>query len=132
MDTEAMEAIAAFCDKSARTTLTQFRALAAKEFNGTCSDGIRVQAGQRVAIFVCLTGQHEIEKLQRVLSFPAEPMLDWSTLTLVEVFMRATANPSGLTCEVERDAQGRPTSIILVAVKPQSIQLIESALHLQD
>jgi hypothetical protein len=129
-----MNNLAEFAAHLAKTwgtkTLAAFRNEASKELNGTAFESVRADEGQRLAIIICLTGEHQISLLEDSLHLGEQVApADWSSLTLADMAMR-TVLRDGLTCEDLRDENGERSAVVLSAADPDSVRILETLFNL--
>ena len=114
-----------------KKTLCDFREEAEREFNGTVFDGLRMPDGTRPMLAMCLTGDHQISLLERVMdlsdSFTRE---DWTLMTLADL-LSAAASGAGVCVKSIRGDNGRPSAVVLMAADPRSISILEKLFGLR-
>jgi len=112
-------------------TLATLHADARKEFNGTSFDSLRESGHSRFALFVCVTGEHELAKLQPHLDPAGEITLaDWSKVSYVDAFRMAHL-AGGLAYAVERETNDLVSgAVALISAEPQFSTKLETLLGL--
>lgn len=112
-------------------TLATIRDLAARELNGTCFQALRTAEGPRMVLIVCVTGEHEIEKMGKLSERTLQPFGDWNSVSVVEAVAR-TMMSGGFAYDFDRSSlrsSGAP--VVLIAAGPVSITKLESIFGLQ-
>ena len=103
-------------------TLTDLRNEAERESIGMVYESLRLDAGQRLVLMLCLTDIDQIQALEVGFELSDDSTQeDWNTLTLGEVFRR-TVLGSGIAFESLRDEYGRRAALVICAAEPQSIE----------
>ena len=112
-------------------TLATLRADARKEFNGTSFDSLRESGHSRFALFVCVTGEHELAKLQSHLDPTCEiTIADWSQVSYVEAFRMAHL-AGGLAYAVEGETNNLTSgAVALISAQPRFSTKLEKLLGL--
>jgi hypothetical protein len=112
-------------------TLATLRDSARKEFNGTSFDSLRESGRSRFALFVCVTGEHELAKLQPHLEPPLElTIADWSKVSYVDAFRMARL-AGGLAYAVEGESNNLISgAVALISSQPRSSTKLEVLLGL--
>ena len=107
-------------------TLEDFRQDALRETNGIVFESIRSDNGPRCILLVCVTAQEKLPVFERGLhlSEEDETTLDWTSTTLGDVLLKMGSN-AGLRYEDLKDQKGKRIALILFAMEPQSVSLVE-------
>jgi hypothetical protein len=113
-------------------TLATLRDGARKEFNGTSFDSLRVAGHSRFALFVCVTGEHELAKLQPHLEPPLElTIADWSKVSYVDAFRMAHL-AGGLAYAVQGESDNLISgAVAMISSQPRSSSKLERLLGLE-
>ncbi|MEY2520536.1 MAG: hypothetical protein QOF24_2295 [Verrucomicrobiota bacterium] len=110
-----------------RKTLSDLKAQADRELNGTALESLRVDNGPRGFVVICATGEHQISLIEKIFDFQdAGPHCDWNTTTLFRLTVD-TERGDGLTYQELRDATNNRTAVILCATRPEKIRILETA-----
>lgn len=100
------------------------QALAAE---GCAYEAVRVPAGPRLFMAVCVTGESQIAALRLVFDLRGEPAdLDWAGVLLAEFAFHAVTT-GGVAFEASKDW----TAVALMAAEPLSISRLETLLGLR-
>jgi hypothetical protein len=110
-------------------TLASLRDEATREFNGTCFSALRRRDGPRDVLIVCVTGAHELGKLEGLDPAQAYPFGDWSKVSLFEAWLR-TRLAGGFCYDAERKSGQALSAVVLIAAVPRSITRLEALLNL--
>ena len=106
-------------------TLEELRTEADRETTGISSYSIREDGGKRAIIILCLTDLDQIARLEKAMNFADDGVIeDWNKLTLADVAFRSGGGDS-LSFEGLKDEYGRRSAIVLTAVGPKSVHLME-------
>jgi hypothetical protein len=85
-----------------------------------------------LVLVICLTGEYELNKALKIVKLDTtgnRKSLNWARITLGDLVKRA-ASEEGLCYEAEWDSEGKPTTILLVAIEPRSVSLLEEMFNL--
>ena len=120
-----IEEIAAFLATTwGGKTLSEFRAEAKREANGTVYESIRIPGGQRLALIMCITAPDQIALVERAFEFVDDGILeDWNTFTLGEVFKRTVVGV-GFSFESLRDELDRRSALMICSTEPRSMEIM--------
>jgi hypothetical protein len=128
MDIE--EAAQQIRDEWNNKTLAEFRIEAERENTGMVYESLRLNAGQRLVLMLCLTDIDQIQSLERSFELRDDDTQEnWNTLTLGEVFRR-TVLGSGIAFESLHDDYGRRAALVLCAAEPRLIERLYSSFNL--
>lgn len=121
---KALKSIDGMCDfieqEWGHKTMADMRNEAAKNFNGTAFNAIRIKGRERALMVVCITGEHELNKVRHLYaSSPAANPLDWNVVTIAEAIMRSF-NPGHIAVECEWDSSSNLSALMLIAADPFS------------
>ena len=106
-------------------TLEAFRQQAMKEFNGTAFEAIRANTGRRLAIVICATGEHEMSRLARQQSPPADcKPVDWEATRVADVVIGALKSEAIVYLD-QRTTENRLTAVMLISADPRSNTRLE-------
>lgn len=106
-------------------SLESLRRQAKSEATGIAFDALRVAGGKRLMLVICVTKKDAIKLLEKAFDFADNgPAEDWTTLTLLEIAMRAVAGP-GFAYEGIKDQTGGFSDIILISTEPRTMGVIE-------
>jgi len=107
-------------------TLATLRNDAAKQFNGTCTNSLRMMNGPRTGLLICVTGEYELAKIvNRVVPDTSNLFNDWSIVSLTAAAGHAIKE-GGFCCIAERDKTRRIIALVLAAGSPESIRYLEN------
>src|SRR5580658_5420453 len=96
-------------------TLATLRDDATKEFNGTSTNSLRVANGSRLALAVCVTGDHELAKIAKhVVPEKTDLFNDWAIVSLTAAAGHAVTN-GGFCCIAQKDHSDHTTALVLIA-----------------
>jgi hypothetical protein len=119
---EIEEAAQQIRDEWNNKTLAEFRIEAERENTGMVYESLRLNAGQRLVLMLCLTDIDQIQSLERSFELRDDDTQEnWNTLTLGEVFRR-TLLGSGIAFESLRDEYGKRAALVICAAEPQLIE----------
>ena len=111
-------------------TLEALRQEATKEFNGTAFEAIRANTGQRLAIVICATGEHEMARLARPNSVPAGcAPVNWDATMVAEVVVGAFKSEAIVYLE-KRTTNNRLSAVLLISADPRSNKILEQLFNL--
>lgn len=116
--------------KWSRKTLSQFRSEAQAELNGTVFESIRFAGGERIALVMCLTGQHELALAATRFQFASDsqqPPPNWETATLADMLINTH---DGLAYEELLDPVGRRIAVAFCAYGRHAIDTIGKVFNL--
>ena len=115
-----------FTKKWGAKTLDDFRQDALREANGIVFESMRAENGPRIILVVCVTAQEKLPIFERGLHLREEDVttLDWTSTTLGDVLLKMGPD-AGLRYEDLKDQMGRRIALILFAMDPQSVALVE-------
>ncbi|HEX4638988.1 MAG TPA: hypothetical protein VH170_05835 [Chthoniobacterales bacterium] len=119
-----------------KITLSDFKAAAERELNGSAFESIRTDSRtgrKRIFLIVCATGAHEIGLIEKSLDLQPDPelWLSWEDQSLFDLAFH-TEMGVGLSYQDQRDANGKRTAIIICATRPASIRLLEQLFLLPE
>lgn len=109
-------------------TLADLRADAEKEFNGTAFTAMRC-GNRRALLAVCLTGQHEIQKIASTVPLNEKNNADWTKITLASMAIAAIKN-KGFIHEPFRSPDKNLTALVLTVTDPALIEKFATQLSL--
>lgn len=111
-------------------TLEALRRQARAAATGVAFDAIRAAGGKRLVIAICATKKGPIAVLRNSFPLLAEGTPeDWTKLTLLELAMRAAAEP-GVVLKSLKNHAGERSDVILVCTEPRSIAIVERMFRL--
>jgi len=119
---QMLAAMQSFCDKS----LADLCAAAEKEMNGTAYETLRIANGPRMMLAVCVTGEHEMAKIQKAIPVVSAASVDPKANLGRVVFN--LKQEGGFGCFTMPFKSG--TALILISVEPRSMSILERAFNL--
>jgi hypothetical protein len=111
-------------------TLATLREEAARELNGTCFQALRTAPGPRRFLIFCITGEHQLQRLTSFDQTSAHLFGDWSSTSLIEVVARTIAS-GGFSYDFDQNYPGKLKPMVLIAVTPKSVGMLERLFGLQ-
>jgi hypothetical protein len=119
---EFEQAMAFVKERWATRTLSDLKAEASKEANGTAFESFRTGDGLRRMLVMCITNQEQISMVEKIFDFDdTVPPSDWNSSTLLE-FVARSQSQGGLGYEDIRDPAGNRTAIALCAGTPERLK----------
>ena len=113
-------------------TLADLRRAAERNPRGGAIASWRDKAGRRSILILCSTKKAKISSLVKVLGIPIEEMnatFDWTDCSFLNLLMSTPKNSSH-TCCVARAADGDLEALVVLALEPDLIAMLEQALGL--
>lgn len=113
-------------------TLATFRDDATREFNGTSLTSLRTPNGPRRILMFCVTGEHELRKLERqwLASESAERFDDWAKVSLFEAAVRAM-RAGGFAHDIEARSSRPAKPRVVIATSPDAVAKLEALFDLK-
>jgi hypothetical protein len=110
-------------------TLATLREEAAKEMNGVCWKAIRQEGSARRILVFCVTGEHELRKLDGIGSEREHDFGDWDSVCLIEA-IACTMSSGGFAYGFDRKSGQRLRPLVFIATDPGLITELEQAFNL--
>jgi hypothetical protein len=113
------------------TTLAMFRDEALKEPSGIAFKSFHSAHRVRGILVVCVSEEGEIRRLEEQFDFSKPAAVDWKKTTIPEFTAQAVLKRDrGLFYDFQKDTSHQTSALLLAAVEPHSITILEDAFNL--